>query len=82
MTDDRWRSPLGTRYASPAMQRLWGEPHRIGLWRRAWLALAESERELGLEAAYIRNQPQANCRSCAVRSGRWCLTPPIRAAAL
>jgi adenylosuccinate lyase len=49
MTDDRWRSPLGTRYASPAMQRLWGEPHRIGLWRRVWLALAESERELGLD---------------------------------
>jgi len=31
------------------MQRLWGEPHRIGLWRRVWLALAESERELGLD---------------------------------
>ncbi len=49
MTEDRYRSPLGTRYASPAMQRLWGEQHRIGLWRRVWVALAESERELGLE---------------------------------
>src|SRR4051794_27652311 len=49
MTDERWRSPLGTRYASPAMQTLWGEPHRIALWRRLWLALAESERELGLD---------------------------------
>jgi adenylosuccinate lyase len=49
MIDDRWRSPLGTRYASPAMQTLWGEPHRIGLWRRLWLALAETERELGLD---------------------------------
>ena len=49
MTDDRWRSPLGSRYASPAMQTLWGEPHRIGLWRRLWLALAEAERELGVE---------------------------------
>lgn len=48
MTDDRYRSPLGTRYSSPEMQRLWGEPHRIGLWRRVWLALAESEQELGL----------------------------------
>jgi adenylosuccinate lyase len=48
MTDDRYRSPLGARYASPAMQVLWGEPHRIGLWRRLWLALAASERELGL----------------------------------
>ena len=49
MSDDRWRSPLGSRYASPAMQTLWGEPHRIGLWRRLWLALAEAERELGLD---------------------------------
>ncbi len=48
MTDDRYRSPLGTRYASPAMQTLWGERHRIGLWRRLWLALAETERELGV----------------------------------
>jgi adenylosuccinate lyase len=49
MTDDRWQSPLGTRYSSPAMQRLWGEANRIGHWRRVWLALAESERELGLD---------------------------------
>jgi adenylosuccinate lyase len=49
MTEERWRSPLGYRYASPAMQTLWGEPHRIGLWRRLWLALAETERELGLD---------------------------------
>jgi adenylosuccinate lyase len=49
MTDDRWRSPLGGRYASPAMQILWGETHRVGLWRRLWLALAEAERELGLD---------------------------------
>jgi adenylosuccinate lyase len=49
VSDDRWRSPLGTRYASPAMQTLWGEPHRIGLWRRLWLALAEAERELGID---------------------------------
>ena len=31
------------------MQRLWGETHKIGRWRRVWLALAESERELGLD---------------------------------
>ncbi|HEV8355523.1 MAG TPA: adenylosuccinate lyase [Gemmatimonadales bacterium] len=49
MTDARWQSPLGTRYASPAMQALWGEPHRIGLWRRLWLALMETQRELGLD---------------------------------
>ena len=48
MSDERYQSPLGTRYASPAMQTLWGEPRRIGLWRRLWLALAESQRDLGL----------------------------------
>jgi adenylosuccinate lyase len=31
------------------MQTLWGEPHRIALWRRLWLALSETERELGLD---------------------------------
>jgi adenylosuccinate lyase len=30
------------------MQSLWSERRRIGLWRRLWLALMESERELGL----------------------------------
>jgi adenylosuccinate lyase len=49
MSEDRWHSPLSSRYASPAMQTLWGEPHRIGLWRRLWLALAETQRDLGLD---------------------------------
>jgi adenylosuccinate lyase len=49
MTDERYISPLGTRYASPDMQRLWGPRHRIGLWRRLWLALAESQQELGID---------------------------------
>jgi len=48
MSDDRYLSPLSQRYASAEMQRLWGPRHRAGLWRRLWLALAESQRELGL----------------------------------
>lgn len=43
-----WVSPLSTRYASPAMQALWGERRRIGLWRRLWLALMQGEKDLGL----------------------------------
>jgi adenylosuccinate lyase len=43
-----WNSPLATRYASPAMQSLWSDRRRIGLWRRLWLALMEAERELGV----------------------------------
>ncbi len=56
MTIDRYQSPLATRYASPAMQRLWGPRHRASLWRRLWLALAETQRELGVtipEAALV-----------------------------
>jgi adenylosuccinate lyase len=43
-----WVSPLSARYASPAMQALWGERRRIGLWRRLWLALMEGEKDLGV----------------------------------
>ena len=48
MSDDGYRSPLGTRYSSPAMQRLWGDGYRAGVWRRLWLALAEAEKQLGV----------------------------------
>ncbi len=48
MTSTHWQSPLSTRYASAAMQELWSESHRIGQWRRVWLALAEAEQELGI----------------------------------
>ena len=44
-----YHSPLGTRYASPPMQHLWSATHRAGLWRRLWLALAETQRDLGLD---------------------------------
>lgn len=48
MQPSGWLSPLSGRYASTAMLQLWGEKHRIGQWRRVWLALAESEQELGV----------------------------------
>jgi adenylosuccinate lyase len=43
----RYSSPLAERYASRAMLELWSPRTRHGLWRQLWLALAESERELG-----------------------------------
>lgn len=46
---DRYESPLSTRYASPTMQRLWSDAHRVHLWRRLWLALATEQRRLGLD---------------------------------
>ena len=46
---DRYSTPLAERYASKAMLELWSPRRRFGLWRRLWLALAEAERELGLD---------------------------------
>ncbi len=45
----RYSSPLSERYASKAMLELWSPQTRHGLWRRLWLALAESERALGID---------------------------------
>jgi adenylosuccinate lyase len=41
-------SPLTGRYASLAMQELFGERRRCSTWRRLWLALAEAQAQLGL----------------------------------
>jgi adenylosuccinate lyase len=43
-----YSSPLAERYASRQMLELWSPRTRYGLWRQLWLALAESERELGV----------------------------------
>ena len=48
MTHTQYRSPLADRYASAAMLTLWSPQVRHGLWRRLWLALAESQRALGI----------------------------------
>jgi adenylosuccinate lyase len=45
---DHYQSPLGTRYASEAMRANFGEKKKFVTWHRVWLALAESQKELGL----------------------------------
>ncbi len=49
MVTNRYSSPLAERYASAAMLEIWSPAIRYGLWRRLWLALAESKRELGVK---------------------------------
>lgn len=44
-----YSSPLAERYASKSMLELWSPATRHGLWRRLWLALAEAEKELGVD---------------------------------
>jgi len=43
-----YESPLNSRYASDAMQQLFSPDRKFRTWRRLWIALAETERELGL----------------------------------
>ena len=45
---DHYESPLGSRYASEYMLRLFSSDMRILTWRRLWVALARAEQELGL----------------------------------
>lgn len=48
MDSGNYRSPLAERYASAAMRHTWSDDKKFTTWRRLWIALAESEQELGL----------------------------------
>ena len=41
-------NPLCTRYAGEEMQKIFSDDRKFSTWRRLWLALAESEKELGI----------------------------------
>ena len=48
MSTDRYVSPLSERYASQEMQYIFSPDMKFRTWRRLWIALAETEKELGL----------------------------------
>ena len=48
MSYDRYVSPLSERYASKEMQYVFSPDKKFKTWRRIWIALAETEKELGL----------------------------------
>ena len=49
MSTDRYVSPLSERYASKEMQYIFSPDMKFRTWRRLWIALAETEKELGLK---------------------------------
>ena len=48
MSNDRYVSPLSERYASREMQYIFSPDKKFRTWRKLWIALAETEKELGL----------------------------------
>lgn len=49
MAHDIYESPLAQRYASKEMQYIFSPDKKFKTWRKLWIALAESEKELGLD---------------------------------
>ncbi|MCL2598947.1 MAG: adenylosuccinate lyase, partial [Firmicutes bacterium] len=45
---DTYQNPLISRYSTSEMAELFSDTYKVGLWRRLWVALAESQKELGL----------------------------------
>ncbi len=49
MSTNTYESPLNSRYASKEMQYIFSPDKKFSTWRKLWIALAESEQELGLD---------------------------------
>ena len=50
MSTDKYISPLSERYSSKEMQYIFSQDKKFSTWRKLWIALAETEKELGLES--------------------------------
>ena len=44
-----YKTPLNSRYASKEMSYIFSDDMKFSTWRKLWVALAESEKELGLD---------------------------------
>lgn len=56
MSHEIYQNPLNTRYASAEMSRIWSAQKKHSTWRKLWVALAESQQELGLEISHAQLQ--------------------------
>ena len=58
---DLYNSPLNSRYASKEMSYIFSDDMKFSTWRKLWVALAEGEKELGLEISEEQiNELKAN----------------------
>ena len=55
---DRYVSPLSERYASKEMQYIFSPDMKFRTWRKLWIALAETEKELGYVDLYHLGFPK------------------------
>lgn len=46
---DKYQSPFSERYASRKMCYIFSDHYKFGMWRKLWIALAEAQKELGLQ---------------------------------
>ncbi len=49
MENNKYITPLSGRYASQEMNSLWSSDSKYSTWRKLWVALAETEKELGID---------------------------------
>ena len=55
-------TPLSGRYASKEMNEVWAADSKYGTWRRLWVALAEIEKELGINNRRTNIRNESTCR--------------------
>ena len=57
----KYENPLSDRYSSKEMNFIWSPQKKFSTWRRLWLALAQGEKELGLDISDEQlNEMRAN----------------------
>ena len=49
MNNEIYVTPLAGRYPSKEMNKIWSSDSKYSTWRKLWVALAETEKELGID---------------------------------
>lgn len=58
---ETYRNPLCTRYASNEIKKIFSDETKFTTWRRLWIALAESEKELGINITDAQIDEMKRC---------------------